>query len=112
MTAASLSASAVALLVVSLGVGTGLLGTKLAISSSVTIAAPSRGIDVAHLERHAPKDLLLFDDLYQRHTGILDVLIAPWRPPYLVARMERDPTHDGTGAAMRRAEASARIRVQ
>jgi hypothetical protein len=115
MTTASLSASAVALLAASLGVGASLFGAKLAISPGVTIAAPSLGIDVAQLERDAPKALLLFDELYQRHTGVLDVLNTPWRPPYLVARMERGPAHEPsarTGAAILGAEASARIRVQ
>jgi hypothetical protein len=112
---ASLSAGAAAFLAALLGVGTSLPGAKPATFPGVAIAAPSRGIDVAQLELDAPKDLLLFDELHQRHTGVLDVLITPWRPPYLVARMERDPELDrfsGTGAAIRRAEAATRIRAQ
>jgi hypothetical protein len=82
-----------ALLAVSLSVATGLLWAKLAIFPPVAIAAPSQGIDVSQIGLVAySEDMPSFDDMYQRHTGILDVLTTPWRPPYQASRIKRHGT--------------------
>ena len=58
-------------------VGAGLFGVKLSIAPPVTLAATTSSIDVNQIARSAPTDLPSFDDRYQRHLGVLDVLNAP-----------------------------------
>jgi hypothetical protein len=58
-------------------VATGLLGFKMLIAPPVTLAAQSQGLDIHHLARSTPKDPPSFDNEYQRHLGVLDVLNAP-----------------------------------
>ncbi len=66
-----------AFLAASLAVATGLFWAKILISPPVTMAAPNQGIDAAQIARNASKNIPSFDDLYQRHTGVLDVLRVP-----------------------------------
>jgi hypothetical protein len=83
-----------ALVAVSLSVAAGLLWAKLAIFPPVAIAEPSQeGIDVSRIGPVAYSVVMpSFDDMYQRHTGVLDVLTTPWRPPYQVSRIKRQGT--------------------
>ena len=77
----------------SAGIATSAVRAKLA-SPPVAIAASSWGLDVSKIEREASYEgILSFDEMYQRHTGVLDILITPWMSPYLASRMERDPVH-------------------
>ena len=77
----------------SAGIATSAVRAKLA-SLPVAIAASSWGLDVSKIEREASYEgILSFDEMYQRHTGVLDILITPWMSPYLASRMERDPAH-------------------
>jgi hypothetical protein len=56
---------------------TGLFWSKMLIAPPVTQAAISQGLDVNQLTLNTPKDLPSFDDKYQRHLGVLDVLNVP-----------------------------------
>jgi hypothetical protein len=60
-----------------LAVATGLFWSKMLIAPPVTQAAVSQGLDVNQLAVNTPKDLSSFDDKYQRHLGVLDVLRVP-----------------------------------
>ncbi len=64
------------LIALTLGIGTALIFVgPLLINPPRTVAkASTGGIDVRFREPGAPKDLPSFDDHYQRHTGVLDVL--------------------------------------
>jgi hypothetical protein len=60
----------------------GLAGALVAVAPSpfapsTTMAAASQGIDAAEIGRSASTTLISFDDTYQRHMGVLDVLKAP-----------------------------------
>jgi hypothetical protein len=65
------------LLAASLAVAMGLFWAKVLIFPPVTLAAPIQSLDIGAMHRAAPGDLPLFDDVYQRHTGVLDVLKTP-----------------------------------
>jgi hypothetical protein len=66
------------LLAASLAVAMGLFWANILTSPPVTLAAaPSQSLDIDAMHRAAPGDLPLFDDVYQRHTGVLDVLMTP-----------------------------------
>ena len=43
----------------------------------VSVAAESQGINIEQVALNAPKNLPNFDDTYQRHMGVLDVLKVP-----------------------------------
>ena len=60
-----------------LAAATGLFWSKMLIAPPVTQAAVSQGLDVNQLAVNTPKDLSSFDDKYQRHLGVLDVLRVP-----------------------------------
>jgi hypothetical protein len=81
--------AAFAALIVALA--TSALWAKLA-SPPVAIAASSRGLNIPQLERAAFYEGMpsTFEDLHQRHTGVLDVLITPWRPPHEAWRGQSD----------------------
>ena len=64
-------------LAAALVVATGLFGSKMLIAPPVTQAAISQALDVNQLTLNTPKDLPSFDDKYQRHLGVLDVLNVP-----------------------------------
>ena len=92
------------------GIATSLVQAKLA-SPPVAIAASSWGLDVSKIEREASYEgILSFDEMYQRHTGVLDILIAPWMSPYLASRMERDPVHDPVRAIAHQSLAQNQLR--
>jgi hypothetical protein len=55
-------------------VATGLFWFTMLTAPPVTLAATSQGLDISELAANTPKDLPSFDDTYQRHMGILDVL--------------------------------------
>jgi hypothetical protein len=65
------------LLTASLAVATGLFWAKVLTFPPVTLAAPSQSLDIDAMHRAAPGSLPSFDDVYQRHTGMLDVLMTP-----------------------------------
>jgi hypothetical protein len=66
------------LLAASLAVATGLFWANILTSPPVTLAAaPNQGLDIDAMHRAASGSLPLFDDVYQRHTGVLDVLMTP-----------------------------------
>ena len=66
------------LLAASLAVAMGLFWAKILTSPPVTLAAPNhQSLDIDAMHRAAPGDLPSFDDVYQRHTGVLDVLMTP-----------------------------------
>ena len=65
------------LLAASLAVATGLFWAKVLTSPPVTQAAPIQSLDINAMHGAAPGDLPVFDDVYQRHTGVLDVLMTP-----------------------------------
>ena len=65
------------LLAASLAVAMGLFWAKVLISPPVTLAASNQSLDIDAMHRAAPASLPLFDDVYQRHTGVLDVLKTP-----------------------------------
>jgi len=65
------------LLAASFAVALGLFWAKILIVPPVTQAAPIQGLDIDAMHRAAPADLPLFDDVYQRHIGVLDVLKTP-----------------------------------
>jgi hypothetical protein len=66
------------LLAASLAVAMGLFWANILTSPPVTLAAPShQSLDIDAMHRAAPGDLPSFDDVYQRHTGVLDVLKTP-----------------------------------
>ena len=64
-------------LAAALAIATGLFWSKMLIAPPVTQAAVSQGLDVNQLAVNTPKDLASFDDKYQRHLGVLDVLNVP-----------------------------------
>lgn len=64
-------------LAAALVVATGLFWSKMLIAPPVTQAAISQALDVNQLTLNPPKDLPSFDDKYQRHLGVLDVLNVP-----------------------------------
>ena len=66
----------IGLIAITLGVAGGLFWAKPAIFPPKAIAAPpSQGMDVWQLEREASKTTTpSFDDQYQSHLGVLDVL--------------------------------------
>ena len=53
------------------------LWVKILIGPPVTLEATEQGLDINQLVLSTPKDLPSFDDKYQRHLGVLDVLNAP-----------------------------------
>ncbi len=55
-------------------VATGLFWSTMLTAPPVTLAATSHGLDIRELATHTSKDLASFDDSYQRHMGVLDVL--------------------------------------
>jgi hypothetical protein len=60
---------------VALFVAVGLFGSKVLIYPPLTLAAPGpQSLDIHQLALSTPKDLPSFDDTYQRHLGVLDVL--------------------------------------
>ena len=62
----------------SLAVAMGLFWAKVLIFPPVTLAAaPIQSLDIDAMHRAAPGDLPKFDDVCQRHTGVLDVLMTP-----------------------------------
>ena len=61
----------------SFAVATGLFWAKILTVPPVTQAAPIQSLDIGAMHRAAPGDLPLFDDVYERHTGVLDVLMTP-----------------------------------
>jgi hypothetical protein len=65
------------LLAASLAVAMGLFWANILTSPPVTMAAPIQSLDIAAMHRVAPGDLPVFDDVYQRYTGVLDVLKTP-----------------------------------
>ena len=64
-------------LAASLAVAMGLFWTKIMIFPPVTLAATDHSLDIDAMHRAAPGSLPSFDDVYQRHTGVLDVLETP-----------------------------------
>jgi hypothetical protein len=69
--------SKLTLLAASLAVATGLFWANILTVPPVTLAAPSQSLDFDAMPRAAPEDLPSFDDVYQRHTGVLDILMTP-----------------------------------
>ena len=65
------------LLAASLAVATGLFWAKVLIVPPVTQAASIQSLDIDAMHGAASGDLPVFDDVYQRHTGVLDVLKTP-----------------------------------
>jgi hypothetical protein len=65
------------LLAASLALAMGLFWAKILIFPPVTLAAPDQTLDIDAMHRAAPGNLPAFDDVYQRHTGVLDVLKTP-----------------------------------
>ena len=65
------------LLAASLAVATGLFWANILTVQPVTQAALIQSLDIDAMHRAAPGDLPVFDDVYQRHTGVLDVLMTP-----------------------------------
>ena len=66
------------LLAASFAVATGFFWANILTSPPVTLAAaPIQGLDIDAMHGAAPGDLPLFDDVYQRHTGVLDTLKTP-----------------------------------
>ena len=65
------------LLAASLAVAMGLFWANILTSPPVTQAAPIQSLDIDAMHRAAPRDLPNFDDVYQRHAGVLDVLMTP-----------------------------------
>ena len=61
----------------SLAVAMGLFWAKILISPPVTLAAANQSLDIDAMHRAAPGDLPSFDNVYDRHTGVLDVLMTP-----------------------------------
>ena len=43
----------------------------------VSVAAERQGMNIEQVALNAPKNLPNFDDTYQRHMGVLDVLKVP-----------------------------------
>ena len=68
--------SKLTLLAASLAVAMGLFWANILTSPPVTQAA-IQSLDIDAMHRAAPGDLPKFDDVYQRHTGVLDVLMTP-----------------------------------
>jgi len=94
----------------SAGIATSAVRAKLT-SSPVAITASSWGLDISAIERDAGYEgMASFEEMYQRHTGVLDILIAPWMPPYLASRMERDPAHDPVRARAHQSLAQNQLR--
>jgi len=94
----------------SAGIATSAVRVKLA-SPPVAIAASSWGLDISDIERDASYEgMPSFEEMYQRHTGVLDILIAPWMPPYLASRMEREPAYDPVRTIARQSLAQNRLR--
>ena len=94
----------------SAGIATSAVRVRLA-SPPVAIAASNWGLDISEIERDASYEgMPSFDEMYQRHTGVLDILIAPWMPPSLASRMERDPAHDPVRAIAHQSLAQNQLR--
>jgi hypothetical protein len=55
-------------------VATGLFGARMLTSPPVSEAATNRGIHVRQIRFNAPNNLPSFDNVYQRHIGVLDTL--------------------------------------
>jgi len=53
---------------------TGLFWSTMLTTAPVTLAATSQSLDIREFAANTPNDLPSFDDSYQRHMGILDVL--------------------------------------
>ena len=65
------------LLAASFAVAMGLFWANILTSPPVTQAATIQSLDIDAMHRAAPGGLPVFDDVYQRHTGVLDVLMTP-----------------------------------
>ena len=65
------------LLAASFAVATGFFWANILTVPPVTQAAPIQSLDIDAMHGAAPGDLPVFDDVYQRHTGVLDVLMTP-----------------------------------
>ena len=65
------------LLAAPLAVAMGLFWANILTFPPVTMAAPNQSLDIDAMHRAAPGNLPSFDDVYQRHTGVLDVLKTP-----------------------------------
>jgi hypothetical protein len=94
----------------SAGIATSAVRVKLA-TPPVATTGSSLGLDISEIERDASYEgMPSFEEMYQRHTGVLDILIAPWMPPYLASRMERDPAHDPVRAIAHQSLAQNQLR--
>ena len=62
------------LIAVAFVVATALFGARMLTSPPVSEAAMNPGIDVGQLSSMRPRILSSFDDVYQRHIGVLDTL--------------------------------------
>ena len=62
------------LLAASALIATALFWTKIVFAPPTTLAAASHGMEIDEAQFAAPKNLPSFDDTYQRHIGVLDVL--------------------------------------
>ena len=63
-----------AMLAMAFAVATGLFWSKMLIAPPVSKAATDQGLNVNQMVLNAPKNMPSFDDRYQRHMGVLDVL--------------------------------------
>ncbi|HEX2115820.1 MAG TPA: hypothetical protein VHM01_15555 [Alphaproteobacteria bacterium] len=66
-----------AFIALSLGLAAALLGAMPSLLlPKKSMAAASQRIDVSEIGRSASKAMMSFDDMHQRHIGVLDVLKA------------------------------------
>ncbi|HKG86164.1 MAG TPA: hypothetical protein VKB16_23935 [Beijerinckiaceae bacterium] len=92
----------------SAGIATSAVRVKLA---SPPVAASSWGLDISEIERDASYEgMASFDEMYQRHIGVLDVLITPWRAPYLASRMDPEPAKEPVRGLSHRSVAQTQVR--
>ena len=61
-------------LAAAVALATGLFWSSMLATPPVTLAATGQGLDIRELAANTPQDLPSFDDSYQRHMGVLDVL--------------------------------------
>ncbi|CAA9324428.1 MAG: hypothetical protein AVDCRST_MAG93-5905 [uncultured Chloroflexia bacterium] len=64
------------LLAASFAVATGFFWATILTVPPVTQAAPIQSLDIDAMHHAAPGDLPVFEDFYQMHTGVLDVLMT------------------------------------